>query len=296
MTRPSTPRYALHDGFRMPAGFSEEAFRSVEEIVARPDDIFISTYPKCGTTWMQNIVWLIMHRAVPLGSGDRMTDLIPHLEEVGSKKVESLPDPRVLKTHLPFSMSPYHPKARYIYVLRNPFDCVVSFYHHTRGFVQHYDFSEGSFDDYFRCFVQGEVDFGDYFENVLSWWAHRTEKNFLFVTYEDLKADPKAEIARVGRFLGSKYGAAVDDPALLDRIVELSSFESMSRDQARWASERPEDRTPFVRKGEVGDFLNVLSPGQMEQILERFRRTDGAEDLEALWPGVMEQARNHRQG
>ena len=296
MTRRSNPSYTFHDGFRMPAGFSEEAFQSVGAIVARPEDIFISTYPKCGTTWMQNIVWLIMHRAVPLGPEDRITDLIPHLEEVGAEEVESLPHPRVLKTHLPFSMSPYHRKARYIYVLRNPFDCVVSFYHHTRGFVQHYDFLEGSFDDYFRCFVQGEVDFGDYFENVLSWWVHRNEENFLFVTYEALKADPKSEIARVGHFLGSKYAAAVDDPVLLARIVELSSFQNMSRDQSRWASARPEEGTPFVRKGEVGDFLNVLSPGQTEQILERFRRTDGAEDLEALWPDVMAQARKHRQG
>jgi hypothetical protein len=279
----------------MPAGFPEEAFRSVGEIVARPDDIFISTYPKCGTTWMQNIVWLILHGAVPLGSEERMTDLIPHMEEIGAEGVEALPHPRVLKTHLPFSMTPYHPEARYVYVLRNPFDCVVSFFHHTRGFVQHYDFYEGNFDDYFRCFVQGEVDFGDYFENVLSWWVHRTKRNFLFVTYEDLKADPRSGIARVGRFLGSKYGAAVDDPLLLDRIVELSSFQSMSRDQSRWASDRPEDRTPFVRKGEVGDFLNVLSPSQVEQILERFRSTDGAEGLAALWPDVMEQARKHRQ-
>ena len=294
MTRRSHPRYTFHDGFRMPAGFPEEAFRSVGEIVARPGDLFISTYPKCGTTWMQNIVWLILQRAVPLGPEDRMTELIPHLEEIGAEGVESLPHPRVMKTHLPFSMSPYNPEARYIYVLRNPFDCVVSFYHHTRGFVQHYDFSEGSFDDYFRCFVQGEVDFGDYFENVLSWWEHRREKNFLFVTYEDLKADPKSEIVRVGRFLGSEYGTAVEDPVLLDRIVELSSFQSMSRDQTRWASARPEDRTPFVRKGEVGDFLNVLSRGQTRELLDRFRTTDGAEGLAALWPSVMEQARKHR--
>ena len=68
----------------------------------------------------------------------------------------------------------------------------------------------------------------------------------------------------------------------------------MSRDQARWASARPEDQTAFVRKGEVGDFKSVLSSEQTEQLLERFRDTEGAEDLAALWPDIMKQAKGHR--
>ena len=116
--------------------------------------------------------------------------------------------PRLVKTHLPRGLTPFAPGARYIYVARNPFDCVVSFYHHTRGFPQHYDFSTGTFADFFECFMSGEVDFGDYFEHLLSWLALAGTANLLFVTYEDMKADVRAAIGTIARFLGEPAQSA----------------------------------------------------------------------------------------
>lgn len=110
--------------------------------------------------------------------------LYPHLEEIGKETIEKLRQPRVIKTHFPRQLTPYHPAAKYIYVARNPFDCVVSFYHHTRGFIQHYNFADGTFDDFFECFIRGEVDFGDYFDHLLPWYEYRDEENVLFLTYE----------------------------------------------------------------------------------------------------------------
>jgi len=57
------PRYALHDGFRMPMGFPVAAFDSAQRYKPRPGDAFVSTYPKSGTTWMQYIVYLLLHGA-----------------------------------------------------------------------------------------------------------------------------------------------------------------------------------------------------------------------------------------
>lgn len=245
---------------------------------------------------MQHIVWLILRRGEQLGPDDRMTDAIPHLEEVGRERVEGLLDPRVIKTHLPFAMTPHHPETRFVYVARNPFDCAVSFYHHTKGFVQHYAFSDGNFDDYFECFVRGEVDFGDYFENVLSWFAHRNDPNLLFVTYEEMKADPERAILRIGEFLGPEHDATVRDESLRHRILEHSSFDSMSKDQTRWASERAAGASAFVRKGVVGDWLNHFSPLQTRRMLERIQSIPGARELTALWPNVITAARAHAQG
>ena len=36
----------------------EDKIRNVE---CRPDDIWISSFPKCGTTWTQEMVWCIMN-------------------------------------------------------------------------------------------------------------------------------------------------------------------------------------------------------------------------------------------
>ena len=66
-----------------------------------------------------------------------------------------------------------HPKAKYIFISRNPKDCVVSFFHHTRGFPQHYDFEDGDFDVYFDLFCEGKVDFGFYYDMLKSWFNHK---------------------------------------------------------------------------------------------------------------------------
>ena len=34
------------------------------------------------------------------------------------------------------------------------------------------------------------VKYGDYFDHVLSWWAHKDDKNVLFIKYEDIKKTP----------------------------------------------------------------------------------------------------------
>ena len=77
------PSYTDHEGFLMPMGFPLEAFRSALQYTARPSDIFICAYPKCGTTWLQYIVYLILHEGKALPASGSMTKEIPHLEEVG---------------------------------------------------------------------------------------------------------------------------------------------------------------------------------------------------------------------
>ena len=91
-------------------------------------------------------MYLLENDGRPLAAGQRLDDVFPHLEEVGEAAVRALPEPRLVKTHLPFARTPWSAQAKYIYVARNPFDCAVSFYHHTRGFERHYDFAEGTWD------------------------------------------------------------------------------------------------------------------------------------------------------
>lgn len=284
------PRYTVHDGFRMPMGFPPEGFLSGLTYEPGRDDIFVSTYPKCGTTWMQYIVYLIARRGEPLPAGASLGDGFPHLEEVGAEAARALAPPRLLKTHLPLPMAPFSPAARYLYVARNPFDCAVSFYHHTRGFVKHYDFAEGTFDEFFECFLAGEVDFGDYFEHLLSWYAKREEPNVLFLTYEAMRADPAGAVRAVGRFLGPTHEAAVEDAAVLGRILEHSSFASMRRDQLRWASARPAGMPEFVRKGVVGDWRSHFSPGQARRLARKFGDVTGGRGAYRLWPDIVAQA------
>jgi hypothetical protein len=286
-----TPRYVLHDGFRMPMGFPVEGFDSGQRYRAAPGDIFVATYPKCGTTWMQYIVYLLLHGAEPLPAGERLDAVFPHLEEVGADAVRALLEPRLIKTHLPFERTPWHAGTRYIYVARNPFDCAVSFYHHTRGFVRHYDFADGTFDEFFECFIRGEVDFGDYFDHLASWLPHAGDQNVLFLTYEQMLADPRAAVAAVGAFLGGPAARVASDAALVARIVAASSFDSMSRDQRRWSSERPANMPEFVRKGVAGDWTRQFSREQAGRLAARFAERTCGTGAATLWPDVLAAAR-----
>ena len=283
LTRVRKPSYTSHDGFLMPMGFPAEGFTSGQLYLPQEGDVFVSTYPKCGTTWMQYIVLLIVGEGRGLRDGENVNDVFPHLEEVGRHVVEALPKPRLIKTHLPLQRTPWAEGARYVYVARNPFDCAVSFYHHTRGFIRHYDFADGTFDDFFECFIRGEVDFGDYFDNLLSWFSRRQDPNVLFMTYEDMLADPPGAIVRVAEFLGSRGARAVRDPALREQILEQSSFRSMRESQQRWSSERPAGMPPFVRKGIVGDWRNHFSPAQARRLVARFGERTRGTGAERLW-------------
>ena len=277
------PSYTLHKNFRLPMGFSTENFDSGLTYLPQARDTFIATYPKCGTTWTQHIVWMLSHDGKPLPLGKNINLEVPHLEEVGSDFVKSLSEPRFIKTHLTYDLTPYNPDAKYIYIARNPFDCAVSFYYHTQGFIKHYDFAEGTFDDFFECFINGEVDWGDYFEHLLSWVEHKNDQNVLFLTYESMKNNPKINIIAIAKFLGDNYVEKIENPQIIESILDHTSFTSMSKNQSRWSSQRPANMTPFIRQGKVGDWKLHFSVSQTQRLTQKFRMITAGTNAENLW-------------
>ncbi|NEQ37849.1 MAG: sulfotransferase domain-containing protein [Okeania sp. SIO3I5] len=277
------PSYTLHKNFRLPMGFPPENFDSGLTYQAQATDTFIATYPKCGTTWTQHIVWMLSHDGKPLPLDKNINLEVPHLEEVGSNFVKSLSEPRFIKTHLTYDLTPYNPDAKYIYVARNPFDCAVSFYYHTQGFVKHYNFAEGTFDDFFECFINGEVDWGDYFDNLLGWVQHKNDENVLFLTYESMKNNPKINIIAIAKFLGDNYAEKIENPQILESILEHTSFTRMSKNQSRWSSQRPDNMAPFIRKGKVGDWKSHFSASQTQRLSQKLRMKTAGTEAENLW-------------
>ena len=70
---------------------------------------------------------------------------------------ESFPAPRVFKTHFPYDLVPKPrdkaTKPRYIYVMRNPKDTAVSYYHHFEIMPGR---THRSWDEFFELFIKGE--------------------------------------------------------------------------------------------------------------------------------------------
>ena len=250
-------------------------------------DLFIVTYPKCGTTWTQHIAYLILHDGVPLPADQRMDIVWPHLEEVGKdfvrEKATVAGGYRLIKTHFPYKLTPQNPKAKYIYVARNPKDCVVSFYHHTVGFPRHYDFAEGKFDTYFNLFLEGKVDSNDYFDFLREWLDHKDDPNVLFLRYESGRKDVRGYILQIAAFMGEKYPKKLlaDDERILKLVMEHSSLDSMKQNPRRWCSDRTGFK-PFIRKGSTGGWSELLSEDQAGMLQKRLDEMFTKDELNFL--------------
>lgn len=322
----ATDAFTYIEGLYIGKAFPEEAVRSTITYEPRPGDLFIVTYPKCGTSWMQQIVYNILTDGnIPEDKTDAVLRL-PFLEIQGANAAIHSLKPGAFKTHLPFWLNPYSPDAKYIYVARNPYDCCVSFYHHTKNFSM-YHYEDGTFDDFLDKFVDGKVDFGDYFDHLLSWYGHRDDPNVLFLTFEDIKHDPRASILRVAEFMGDAYGAKLrDDKALLKKIINAISFENMKDSlnskydavktkvdsvdqQGSHKTDLPSRmkewhpalvkgfeafkayfakpmKGDFARKGVVGDWKEHFSDDHVAKMKRYIASKTAGSDVMSLWPEI----------
>src|SRR5262249_33527906 len=175
------------------AGGRVDAFRLRRfDYMPRANDVFIVTYPRSGTTWMQMILY-------QLTTDGRMD--FPHIAEYcpwfersrrSARGFETRPSPRLFKTHLPYRQIPKGP-CNDLYVLPDGKDVAVSYSHLYRA----YNDFEGMFAEFFDRFVRGKVEFGSWFRHVRGWWEHRHDPNVLFLTYEELTRDLEGCLHRI---------------------------------------------------------------------------------------------------
>ncbi|KAB7504383.1 Sulfotransferase family cytosolic 1B member 1 [Armadillidium nasatum] len=180
-------------------------------------------------------------------------------------------EPRIIKTHLPFSLLPKHlpDTSKVVYVARNSKDVAVSYCHHSRLLKCH-DFC-GTTSEFVDHFVNDTLVYSPFWTHIKEGWKRRNQSNIHFMFYEDLKANPKAEIARLKDFLNVDL---TNDQ--IEKIVHYTSFDQMKEregkdlmgeDTNEYANSEVEDKDGgFFRKGQVGDYKNKLSEEDIERI------------------------------
>lgn len=52
--------FGLFKGYTMPESF-QEIQQAIEDFQVYDDDVWITSFPKCGTTWSQELVWCVLH-------------------------------------------------------------------------------------------------------------------------------------------------------------------------------------------------------------------------------------------
>lgn len=241
-----------------------------QEFVAQDGDVFVVTYPRSGTTWTEQMVHLLVHQGEQ--GEQRLTDAVPWLETLPHRPggmhefLKTLPGRRLFTSHLPYPLMPQHGNttAKVVYVARNPKDVAISTYFHDQSKAGY----EGTWEEHLQLFMNGDVAFGSYLDHVLPWWqASQRDRNILFLKYEDMKNDHAGNVARIASFLEIQT-----DADLIDKVVTMSSFQSMKSGQNTnfdWIPQK-EDKPKHFRKGDVGDWRNYFSVEQSQQMDDLF--------------------------
>ena len=131
----------------------------------RSSDVIVASFPKSGTTWLQEIVWRVVHRETgpESGAGRTLEYRFPLLDLPPAPQMKLAPlhdmeSPRLIKTHLMYHLLPksvYTSGAKVLYVSRDPRDVCVSYFYYQR--MVDYEQYRGTFAEFRDKFVRGEV-------------------------------------------------------------------------------------------------------------------------------------------
>ncbi|MBA2608209.1 MAG: sulfotransferase domain-containing protein [Actinobacteria bacterium] len=283
----------------------------------RDDDIVISTPPKCGTTWTQMLVALLIFDTPDLPSP--LARLSPWLDmntrslaEVRAE-VDAQTHRRFIKSHLPFDALPHDERVTYVCVGRDPRDVALSMAHHMSNidfevFMAQRIAAVGMEDvvdmkpedvpviadnevDGFWNWVEGNGSGPSGLEAMVhhlrSFWQHRDDPNVVMLHYNDLHDDLVGQMTYLARRLGIERSA--------ERIAELAPFARFdamrsaaekvapNSDQGFWRS-----TTDFFHKGTTGQWRDVVGANEMPRYAARLNTLADAEFARWLHHGAID--------
>jgi hypothetical protein len=295
-TKFSHPPQCLVRNISCPSTCSADRWERLDALIQyRDSDVLVVSYPKSGTTWIEQVTLLLLHEAdlsllnpatknvyvpgiSPVGKiwPESCLDQIVGLEEkfgiefarLSAEDFDDAPAPRVIKSHAASELllgmsSPLTerkmPGIKIIVVSRNPFDSCVSRFHHAFNPCK----LGWDFDAWAAVWLCGYTSYGCWFQWVKEWSA-RAKSNpeqILWLQYESIQANPDAEVRRVAEFLGIP-----PEPELIENVVKYSSFDSMKEQ----SSSKGGDFQGHLRKGIVGDWRSYFSEEMKQEFVKKF--------------------------
>ncbi|XP_053686575.1 luciferin sulfotransferase-like [Sabethes cyaneus] len=241
----------------------------------KTDDIWIASYPKSGTTWVQEMVWLICNDLdFDKARATVIRDRSPFLEvstifDIGEDMssfsyTSETPSPRFIKTHLPVSLLPpkiWTVKPKIVYIRRNPKSVAVSYYHHSKT----NDF-KGTLESFIQLFMKDLQLYSPYHQHVIEYHHLEDYDNILYLSFEEMKRNLRESVLQTCKFFGRTYSASK-----IDDLCRHLSFESMTANLAvNYEDAFPGEK--FIREGAIDGWKKELSPeliAEMDHWTER---------------------------
>jgi aryl sulfotransferase len=268
-----------------------------ERFTFRPDDVVISTPSKCGTTWMQTIVGMLLldrtDLGAPIATISPWLDMLIRTDDEVFGLLERQTHRRFIKTHTPLDGVPRHDTVTYVAVIRHPLDVALSDRDH--GDNQRTDRTTelrvaasgepdlpatasppGDPAEYLRWFVDNDLPptgsgphgLADFCQQIRTYWDARAASNVHLFHYGDLWADLDGEMRRVAASLGVEVDEdrwpAFVEAATLDSMRSRAALTAPDAHLGIWRS--PEG---FFRAGGTRDWASLLTPGDVAHFEER---------------------------
>ncbi|KAL7235727.1 hypothetical protein ACSBR1_019090 [Camellia fascicularis] len=118
-------------------------------------------------------------------------------------------------------------------------------------------------------FCRGVIDFGPFWDHALGYWNESLERphKVLFLMYEDLKKDITLQIKRVAEFMGVPFSLEEERKGVIEEISKLRSFNNLRVLEVNKSGSllQFENKT-FFGRGEVGDWVNHLTPEMVQRL------------------------------
>jgi hypothetical protein len=270
-----------YQGFWFPTWSIQGVVAFQKHFQAHDTDILIATIPKSGSTWLKAISFALVNRMHypdiqqhPLLIANPHV-LVPFLD-VDLYNQKEVPDltsftsPRLLSTHLPYSLLPISAKnstCKIVVLCRNPKDTLVSLWHFSKMLTPT---SAISLEDAFEMFCRGVSIFGPYWDHVSEYWKESLEKprKVLFLKYEEMKEQPIPNLRRLAEFLGCPFSPEEEAKGVVNDISKLCSFDKLSNLEVNknGKSFLGGENNVFFRRGQVGDWINSLTTEMIEKL------------------------------
>lgn len=270
---------------------SAESFERASRYAPASIDVFVASQMRSGTTWTLNLVYQLLTRGRgdPGDSGRTLYSISPWIEaDIGvpitdAPRIGSERPSRIVKTHLPASLCPFSPDARYVYVVRHPVSCFASCVDFLAGSLGPFAPDLLDIEEWFRS--DELMWWGTWPTHVGGWWQRSAEAhNVMIVRYEDMLADLRATADRIASFIGLSPATEDEWPS----IAEACGFDHMRRHRDAFEMYPPHllsvDRKLFVR-GDRTRHLDV--PAGVRQRIETWcseRMASGPVPLSTLYP------------
>ncbi|MBZ5571455.1 MAG: sulfotransferase domain-containing protein [Acidobacteriia bacterium] len=219
----------------------------------RPEDVFLGSYPRSGTTWSRFVLYEIL-----TGQEGGFDDVNGLLHGVGTQATGARILPgggRLIATHERYWKG-YH-KA--IYLVRDARDVILSEFAYTAAL----EYFQGDLDEFIETFLCEKINaFGPWQNHVTSWLDSPIagNGNLLVVRFEDLRQNPFQGFTDIAKFLGVNC-----DPHLINNAIAHNALDKM-KEKEDVAPQRASVKGRFVRSGAVQGWRAKLTAEQVRFI------------------------------